>query len=72
MTIYQFNNLKIRTDYHWDKPDSIRGFVWTAVDDDSYDVADDSSNNKIGYGATEAEAVLDLIDAHFTFSSEKE
>lgn len=59
--IYQFNNLKIRTD-HWDKLGPVRSFDWTAVDDDSYDGADDSSNkHKIGYGASEAEAVLDLI-----------
>lgn len=39
-----------------------RRFDWQAVDDDSYDGADDSSNrHQIGYGSTEQEAVADLM-----------
>ena len=36
-------------------------FEWSAVDDDTYDGAEDSSNrNMVGYGRTEAEAIADL------------
>ena len=37
------------------------GFSWSAVDDDTYDGAEDSANrNMVCYGATEAEAIADL------------
>ena len=52
---------KIRTDY-WAKPIPLRQFDWSAVDDDTYDGAPDSSNcNMVGYGMTEEEAVADLL-----------
>jgi hypothetical protein len=36
---------------------------FTAYDDDTYDGAEDSRNRStIGYGATESEAILDLIE----------
>ena len=50
--------MKIRTEYtgHYDE------YAWTAVDDDTYDSSDDSSNcHHVGYGATEAEAIDDLM-----------
>lgn len=54
--------MKIRTDY-WAKPIPDRSFDWSAVDDDTYDGAPDSSTrNQIGHGATEAEAIAELIE----------
>ncbi len=49
----------IRTDY-WAKPIPLRQFDWTAVDDDTYDGAPDS-HCPIGYGATEQDAIDDLL-----------
>jgi len=51
--------LRIRTDY-WLKPGHIRDFDWSAVDDATYDGAEDS-HCPIGYGRTEAEAIADLM-----------
>jgi hypothetical protein len=52
---------KIRTDY-WPKPIPTDQYDWSAVDDDTYDGAPDSGNrNQIGYGATEQEAIDDLL-----------
>jgi hypothetical protein len=54
--------MKIRTDY-WPKPIPTNRFDWSAVDDDTYDGAPDSGNrNQIGYGATEEEAIADLLE----------
>lgn len=51
----------IRTDY-WPKPVPSNQYDWSATDWDSYDGAPDSGNrNQIGYGATEAEAIADLL-----------
>jgi hypothetical protein len=50
--------MKIRTSY-WAKPIPIRAFDWSAVDDDTYDGAEDS-HCPIGYGATEEQAIDDL------------
>lgn len=54
----------IRTDF-WAKPIPIRQFDWSATYDD-YEGGDgyDEPAGPIGYGANEAEAVLDLIDNH--------
>jgi hypothetical protein len=51
--------MKIRTSHCYpDDPDA----PWAAVDDDTYDGAEDSSHrNMIGYGATRAEAIADLM-----------
>jgi hypothetical protein len=53
--------MKIRTEFvHPPIPD--RRFDWSAVDDDTYDGAEDSGNrNMIGYGKTEQEAIADLM-----------
>ena len=48
--------MKIRTDF-WMKPIPLRHFDWSAVDDDSYD----GHGSPIGHGATEAEAIKDLM-----------
>lgn len=48
---------KIRTDY-WAKPMPVRQFDWSAVFD-SYDDGD-----PVGYGATEQEAINDLLENH--------
>jgi hypothetical protein len=54
--------MKIRTDY-WPKPVPTNRFDWNAIDDDTYDGAPDSGNrNQIGYGATEEEAIADLLE----------
>lgn len=55
--------MKINT-RHWPPPIPDRRFDYSATWDD-YDGAEDSSNRShIGYGATEAEAIADLIDNH--------
>lgn len=47
---------------HYDpKPIPTRQFDWTAVDDDTYDGAEDS-HCPIGYGRTEQEAVAELLE----------
>lgn len=54
--------MDIRTDY-WPKPIPLRQFDWSAIDADTYDGAPDTKHpfNAIGYGATEAEAIADLL-----------
>ena len=42
-------------------PIPIRQFDWSAIDDDSYDGADDSSC-PVGHGATEQDAIDDLLE----------
>lgn len=51
--------MKIKTDF-WMKPIPDRQFDWDAVDDDTYDGAE-GSNCPIGHGATEQEAIADLM-----------
>lgn len=51
--------LNIRTSFVY-PPIPIRQFDWSAVDDDTYDGADDS-HCPIGHGATEQEAIDDLM-----------
>ena len=48
---------------HYDPPPiPVRNCDWSAVDDDTYDGAPDTHPPcPIGYGATEAEAVADLL-----------
>lgn len=50
--------MNIRTSYVY-PPIPIRAFDWSAVDDDTYDGAEDS-HCPIGHGATEQEAIEDL------------
>jgi hypothetical protein len=54
--------VKIKTDY-WMKPIPTRNFDWSAIDDNTYDGAPDSSNrNQVGHGATEQEAIANLME----------
>ena len=48
--------MKIRTTYVF-PPIPLRQFDWSAVDDDTYD----GEGCPIGYGATEQEAIADLM-----------
>lgn len=52
--------MKIVTEF-WAKPIPLRQFDWSAIDDDTYDGAEDS-NCPVGYGATEQEAITDLVE----------
>jgi len=49
--------LKIKTDY-WMKPIPTNKFDWSAVDDNSYD----GPGSPVGHGATEQEAIADLME----------
>lgn len=55
---------RIKTDF-WMKPGPSRQFDWSAIDDNTYDCDCDQdgffSTSPIGYGATEQEAIDDLI-----------
>ena len=55
-------NMKIVTEYYT-PPIPLRTMDWSAWDEDTYDGADDAGPRArlIGYGATEAEAIADLI-----------
>ncbi len=48
--------MKIVTDY-WAKPIPVRNCDWMAVDDDTYD-----GEGPVGFGATEEEAIADLME----------
>jgi len=42
-----------------------RNFDWSAIDEDTYDGAEDSANRgQIGYGSTDARAIVDLLENH--------
>ena len=56
--------MKIRTTLD-PKPIPNRGFDWSAVDESTYDGAEDSEErHMVGYGPTEAEAIEDLLRIH--------
>lgn len=57
--------IKINTNY-WPKPIPPREFDWAATYDD-YEGGDGYGEpaGQIGYGATEADAVIDLIENHY-------
>lgn len=59
MPLHQINGFRVRT-HHEFPPIPLRNFDWSAVDDQTYDGAEDS-NCPIGRGATEREAILDLL-----------
>jgi hypothetical protein len=52
--------MKIKT-HHDYPPIPNRSFDWSAIDDDTYDGAPDSKC-PVGHGATEQEAIEDLLD----------
>lgn len=51
----------IRTDY-WAKPGPTRAYDWSAVFDNLYDGAPDAGPQWVGYGATEREAIINLLE----------
>ena len=51
--------MKIKTNYEY-PPIPIRDYDWSAIDDDTYDGAEDS-HCPIGWGRTEEEAIADLM-----------
>lgn len=54
--------MKIRTLFVF-PPIPDRRFDWTAVDEDTYDGAEDSATrNQIGHGPTELDAISDLLE----------
>ncbi len=54
--------MRIATEY-WAKPIPDRSCDWSAIDGDTYDGAPDTSPPcPIGWGATEAEAIADLLE----------
>jgi hypothetical protein len=60
MAIHKINGITVRTTNEF-PPIPIRQFDWSAIDDDTYDGADDS-HCPIGRGATEQEAIDDLLE----------
>lgn len=65
MAFHQINGIKVRTTFEH-PPISVRAFDWSAVDDDTYDVDCDLdgyfSTCPIGHGATEQDAIDDLLE----------
>jgi hypothetical protein len=49
--------MKIKTEHVY-PPIPIRSFDWSAIDDDTYD----GPGSRMGWGATEQEAIKDLMD----------
>lgn len=49
--------MKIKTSHDY-PPIPIRAFDWSAIDDDTYD----GEGCPVGHGATEAEAIADLLE----------
>lgn len=57
MTIHTRNGYRIRTNHEY-PPIPIRDMDWSAVDDSTYD----GEGCPIGWGATEEEAIADLLE----------
>jgi len=54
--------MRIKTEFV-NPPIPDRSFDWSAIDDDTYDGAEDAPNrHEVGYGATEQEAIRDLLE----------
>lgn len=61
MAAHIINGVKIHTSFDY-PPIPVRSMDWLAVTD-NYDGAEDSSNrHQIGHGATEQEAIADLME----------
>lgn len=60
MAIHKIDGFNIRTNYEF-PPIPVRTFDWSAIDDDTYDGAEDSSC-PIGRGRTEQEAIDNLLE----------
>jgi hypothetical protein len=58
-------SVKIKTNFDY-PPIPVRSFDWSAIDEDTYDCDCDQdgffSLSPIGHGATETEAIADLMD----------
>ena len=54
--LIEIAGMSVRTSFDY-PPIPIRQFDWSAIDDNTYD----GEGCRIGHGATEAEAVVDLI-----------
>ena len=65
MALHQINGIKIRTSFNY-PPIPVRSFDWSAVDDNTYDCDCDQegffSISPVGHGATEQDAIDDLLD----------
>ena len=65
MPLHIINGLKVRTNFDY-PPIPVRDMDWSAVDDDTYDCDCDEdgffSTCPIGRGATEQEAIDDLLE----------
>ncbi len=61
--IHVIDGRRIRTAFDY-PPIPVRNFDWSAVDDNTYDGAEDSKPpaNLVGRGTSEAEAIADLLD----------
>ena len=60
MAIHRVWDFTVRTSFDY-PPIPVRRFDWSAIDDDTYDGAEDSCC-PVGHGATEQEAIDDLLD----------
>lgn len=60
MPLHHISGLTIRTNFDY-PPIPVRQFDWSAIDDDTYDGAEDS-HCPIGHGATEEDAIEDLLE----------
>ena len=64
MAIHKINGINIRTSHDY-PPIPVRSYDWSAVNDDTYDCdcdQDSFSLGHIGRGATEQEAIDDLLE----------
>jgi hypothetical protein len=65
MAMHNINGINVRTTHEY-PPIPVRDMDWSAVDDDTYDVDCDQdgyfSNSPIGRGATEEDAIKDLLE----------
>ena len=57
MAFHLINGIKVRTSFDY-PPIPVRGVDWSAVDDSTYD----GEGCEIGRGATEQEAIDDLLE----------
>ena len=60
MAFHHINGIRIRTTHEF-PPIPVRSFDWSAIDDYTYDGAEDS-NCPIGHGTTEEDAIEDLLE----------
>lgn len=65
MTIHNIRGIRVSTNFDY-PPIPVRDMDWSAIDYDTYDADCDGdgffSNCPIGRGATEAEAIADLLE----------